>query len=168
MFKIKFKTLRFFLIAYLTLICQATFVHVFSLGGVVPDFVLLLVIFFSLYNGRKNGMIFGLVSGLGVDILSGGIVGINCFVLGCVGLLTGLLKERVYTNHLLTRILVPLAAGIFSIAVYYLLAVRFYQVPSFSENIPVIAGTLLYTTLCNVFFADILERTVVLKQMTLS
>jgi len=163
MFKIKFHKARFVAVAYLTIIIQATFMHCIALGTVKPDLVLLLVIFFSLYNGSQAGLICGLIVGFCVDVLSSGIVGINCFILGGAGLLCGFLKERVYAGHLLTRILVGFAACLFSVISYNILALHFYRLPPFFENGAVIAGTIIYTTLFNIVFFKILEKTIVSK-----
>lgn len=166
MFKIKFRILRFFVISYLVLIIQSSLIGSIALGSLVPDLGLCLVVFFGLYNGRKQGMIYGIILGFCTDILSGGIVGINSFIMGCVGSFAGLLKERVYTEHLLTKILVVFIAGLFSTFVYYLLALNFYSLPDFFENWMMITGVIIYTTLCNVLLFNIFEKIIIIKQMT--
>ena len=167
MFRIRFKTLRFVLLAYITIIIQASVLDYFSFRMMKPDLVLLLVIFFSLYNGVRRGIYCGIFLGLFVDALSAGILGINAFVLGLVGGVCGLLKERVYTTHLLTRVLVSFIAGIGSIIVYYILAVNFYQLPAVMENFGHFLGVIIYTTLINIIFVELIEKTVIVRQMTL-
>jgi len=168
MYKIKFRTIRFIIISYFVLIFQATLISDISIGFSRPELVLLLVIFYSLYNGAKNGMICGLILGFCLDTLSGGIVGINSFILGCVGLSCGFLKERVYTSHILTRILTSALGCFFSIACYYFLASHFYLLPDFFENLGFILRVVIYTTLFNLVFSRFLERSVVVRTTSLS
>lgn len=167
MFKIKFKTIRFVLISYFIIIFQATLINSISIATIKPEIVLLLVIFFALYNGPRSGMFCGMILGLCLDVLSGGIVGINSFILGCTGFFCGLLKERVYTAHLLTRTLIPVLGCIFSLALYYIIAGNFYHLPLLSDNYGIILGTIAYTTIFNLFFSNVLERLVVVRTTSL-
>ncbi len=167
MFKIKFKTIRFVLISYFMLIFQATLINSISIASVKPEIILLLVVFFALYNGSKAGMFCGMILGLCVDVLSGGIVGINSFVLGCLGFLCGFLKERVYTMHLLTRMLIPMVSCIFSLFLYYIIAVHFYRLPLLTDNFGILLGTIAYTIVFNIFFSSFLERFVVVRTASL-
>ncbi|MBU1086998.1 MAG: rod shape-determining protein MreD [Candidatus Omnitrophica bacterium] len=167
MYRIRFKSVRFGLISFFVLLFQSTLAYSFSLGTIKPDFVLLLVIFFALYKGQKQGMFYGMVVGIFVDALSGGVVGINSFGLGCVGLLCGLLKERVYINHFLTKFLVGLAACLVYSIVYYVLGEQFFRLPGFFANIDIVIGTMVYTSFCNIFFVDVLDRFVIDRSTSL-
>ncbi|MFH2138846.1 MAG: rod shape-determining protein MreD [Candidatus Omnitrophota bacterium] len=167
MYKIRFKTVRFVIIALLSLVFQTTLINIISLGVIKPDLILLLVIFFGLYNGIYRGVFCGIILGFCVDSLSGGILGINSIILGAVGMMTGLLEDRVYRTHFLTKILVPFSGSIFSVTAYYILAGNFYGLPAFSEHIGVIAGSVLYTTFLSLVFFNFLEKQTVLKQYTL-
>ena len=167
MFKIKFKTGRFIIIAYLTLIFQASLINFISLGPCRPDCILLLVIFFGLYNGIKQGMLFGIIAGLFVDSLSSGILGINSLIYGGTGFIAGILQERVYTSHFLTKILVSFCGGVLATLVYYLIATHFYSLPSLLENLGMISGVIIYTTALNSVFFTMLEKLVTEKSFTL-
>ncbi|MFH1094142.1 MAG: rod shape-determining protein MreD [Candidatus Omnitrophota bacterium] len=167
MFKIKFKTIRFIFIAYFMLIFQSTLINSISIAAIKPEIILLLVIFFALYNGARAGMFCGMILGLCLDALSGGIVGINSFILGCCGFFCGLLKERVYTAHVLTRILIPLISSIFSLVCYYLIAGYFYHLPLFTDNYGIIFGTIVYTTVFNMFFSIVLDRLIIVRTTSL-
>jgi len=166
-YKIKFKTGKFIIIACLTFLFQATLINSMALGPCKPDFVLMIVIFFGLYNGVKPGMACGVISGLAVDVLSSGIFGINAFVYGLIGFCAGVLQERVYTSHFLTKIIVSLCGGVIATLVYYVLAIHFYRLPSFLEQGGIMAGNILYTTVLNSFFFTMLEKLVTVKSFTL-
>lgn len=163
MFKIRFRTVRFASIAYIILIFQASLINLIAFKNCKPDFVLLLVIFFGLYNGPRRGAWCGLYLGLCLDVLSGAGFGINGISLGLIGFGCGLLQERVYTTHFLTHILVPVAAGILRVCVYYALTANFCRVPDISENLIFIIGHIAYTAAINIIFFRILDRLVVLR-----
>jgi len=127
----------------------------------------LLVIFFALYNGPSAGMFCGMVLGICVDVLSGGILGINSFIFGSAGFLCGILKERVYTVHLLTRILIPMISCIFYLGLYYIIAGTFYHLPFLADNFYIILGTIVYTTIFNIFFSLLLEKWVIVRTTSL-
>ncbi len=167
MFKIKFKTVRFVLISYFMLLFQATLINSISIARVKPEVILLLVVFFALYNGSRAGMFCGMILGLCLDVLSGGIVGINSLILGCAGFFCGLLKERVYTAHLLTRMLIPMITCIFSLVFYYIIAGYFYRLPLLTDNFGIVLGTIVYTTVFNMFFSSFLERLVIVRTTSL-
>ena len=169
MYKIRFKKLKFFFISFFVIIFQASLFNILSVAGSIkPDFILLTLIFFSLYNGPQTGMACGMAFGILMDSLSGGVLGVNCLSLGAIGFLTGLLKERVYTGHLLTKMLVPFFAGIMADLFYYFIASNFYRVPFFGHNMFFMFGSLLYTVVCNVFYFDFLEKNVIVKVTTLT
>jgi rod shape-determining protein MreD len=165
--RIRFNSIRFGLISFFVLIFQSTLFQGLAVGAVKPDFVILLVVFFSLYKGARPGMFYGMGLGIFVDALSGGIIGVNSFVFGCVGFLCGLLEERVYINHFLTKFLVGFSACSVYIVAYYVLALQFFQLPGFFANPDIILGTIVYTSICNIFFADILDRFVIIRSTAL-
>ncbi len=59
--------------------------HVFALGTVYPDFMLLLTIIFSISRGSFKGELFGFGMGLLLDLMSGALFGLNAFVFTLVG-----------------------------------------------------------------------------------
>jgi hypothetical protein len=112
-------------------------------------------------------MVFGIAAGLLVDALSSGVLGINSLIYGGIGFLSGVLQERVYTSHFLTKIIVPFCGGIIAMLGYYLLAIHFYRLPAFPDNGAVIAGSILYTTGLNCVVFTMLEKLVTVKSFTL-
>ncbi|MBU2064086.1 MAG: rod shape-determining protein MreD [Candidatus Omnitrophica bacterium] len=168
MFKIRFRTVRFVFIAYIVLIFQASLVNLISFKNCKPDLVLLSVIFFGLYNGPRRGAWCGLGLGLCLDVLSSAGFGVNGVILGFIGYFSGLLQERVYATHFLTHILVPFAAGILQVFLYYVLAANFYRVLAISESLIFIAGYVAYTAAINIIFFKILDRLVILRTTKLT
>ena len=167
MFKIKFRSVRFFFISFFVVVLQSTIVNSISVYLVKPDMVLLLVIFFALYNGSRAACSYGICIGLCVDALSGGVMGINGVCLGTVGCICGMLKERVYINHFLTKFLVAFGAGILNTLIYYFLAMQFFRLPEIFSNLPFIIGAVVYSSICNILFVTITDRAVIERSTSL-
>ena len=168
MFKIRFNPVAFWPLAGLSVLLQASVVHSVSIGGVVPDLVLLCVIFYALYQGAGRGLAAGMALGCLTDLLSAGIMGMNTLILGCIGAGTGLLRERVYTTHPLTRLLVAAVAGLLHNLLYYILAGNFHRLPQWHDSAGLMWGSVLYTSVANLAIAAFLERFTVKKVFTLT
>jgi len=72
--------LRFILLALLPLLAiflQSTLFASYSIKGVVPDMVLVFVIFYALLNGAEKGARYGLICGLLEDLYTGRFIGMN-------------------------------------------------------------------------------------------
>ena len=164
MFKFKFKRLKFFSLAYLTLLIQSALLPLVFNSNSKPDLILILVIFYALYHGPKQGMIIGMGFGLCVDILSGGALGLNVFILGFIGYFTGFLTERVYRDHFLTMIVVPFCASLVCLILLPLVTGNFYQTPSFRDQLAYV----LYTSGISYFFLTFLKNQIISKTYILS
>jgi rod shape-determining protein MreD len=57
------------------LILQSTIVPLISIVGVIPDLILILLVYFTLRLGQINGTILGFVYGLLLDMITGNIFG---------------------------------------------------------------------------------------------
>ncbi len=100
-----------------SLILQTTILPFLSLGGVMPDLLLVLVIFTALFYGSLAGGVGGFVVGLAQDLLRGhylGLGGLSCLV---AGYLMGYLKQRVNTDNILVTFSLVLAGSFIAGAV---------------------------------------------------
>lgn len=70
-------------------VIQFTVIPFFSFDYIVPDLVLILVVYFALQNGQIYGSVFGFVIGLLMDLVSGGIIGSWMFSKTLAGFLAG-------------------------------------------------------------------------------
>jgi rod shape-determining protein MreD len=82
--------------------------------GVKPDLVLLMVISWSLLRGAQEGVIWALVGGMGLDLLSGAPFGTSTVPLVIISLLAGLGELSVFR----TRIALPLIATLIATLAY--------------------------------------------------
>lgn len=71
------------------LIIQLTVIPVFAFQNIVPDLVLILLIYFTLLNGQLFGTVSGFLFGLIMDLASGGLIGAGMFSKTAAGFITG-------------------------------------------------------------------------------
>lgn len=97
-----------------TLLIQLTLINLFTIQGLKPDLILLVVIVFSLLKGAEEGAISGFASGLLQDIFSSGLLGINALAKTVMGFVCGVLKERIFAEHIL--FIIPVITFLVSIS----------------------------------------------------
>lgn len=88
-------------IIVVTLVIQLTLINSVTILGIKPDLILIVVVVFSLLKGAKEGTISGFTSGLLQDIFSVGILGINALAKTVIGFICGIIKEKIFHEHIL-------------------------------------------------------------------
>ena len=79
----------------LSIVLQVVFGPWLTVGGIKPDFVLILVLFVAILNGRVVGQLFGFGMGLLVDIIGmGSFLGLSALSKTVAGFLAGYFKSR--------------------------------------------------------------------------
>ena len=119
------------------------------------DFPLIIVVYAALQRNSIRAILFGTISGLAVDALSGGLLGANGFSKTLVAYLVSEMARRVYMDNLLLRIPVIAGACVLDDLIYYGLHRLFGQPPvgdvlvtaAYSLIGTTIAGTLVYLLL---------------------
>jgi rod shape-determining protein MreD len=95
-----------FAILFLLALLQSTVMPHITLMGVHPDLMLMAVTAWSLLRGSEEGMLWALVGGIVLDLLSGAPFGIWTLALLVVGFAAGLGQRNVFRFDLLIPILV--------------------------------------------------------------
>lgn len=109
-------------------IVQTALVPYLSIWGVFADLPLLLVVSWSLLQGKRDGLVWGFIAGLGIDILSGAPFGAATLSLALVGFVAGLGEATVFRTHVALPLLAVFAATIlYNLA--FLLIVRILGQP---------------------------------------
>jgi rod shape-determining protein MreD len=103
-----------------SLILQTTILPLLRLGGVIPDLLLVLVIFTALYYGSLAGGAVGLAAGLAQDLLGGHYLGLGALSGFVAGFLMGRLERRVNMDNILVTFSLVLAGSFIAGAVYSL------------------------------------------------
>ena len=87
-------------------VLETTIGPAFGIFGVGPDIVLVMVVSWGLLRGSEEGMLWGLLGGLCLDLLSGSAMGMHTLILIVVGYLAGLAPR----SPLRSGLLLPVAA----------------------------------------------------------
>jgi rod shape-determining protein MreD len=102
---------------------QSTVMPHLTLWGVKPDLMLLVVISWSLLRGAREGIVWGFIGGLCLDLLSGAPFGLSALALLIVSFFSGLGEATVFRTY----IMLPLATVFVASLIYdliFLLALR--------------------------------------------
>jgi rod shape-determining protein MreD len=83
------------------------------------DFPLIVVVYAALQRNSIRALLFGTISGLAVDALSGGLLGSNAFSKTLIAYIVSEIARRVYMDNLLLRIPVIAGACLADDLVYY-------------------------------------------------
>jgi rod shape-determining protein MreD len=138
-----------------TVVFQATAMPHLTILGVKPDLVLLMVISWSLLRGAKEGLIWALVGGIGLDLLSGASFGTSIVPLVILGLMASLGELSVFR----TRMALPLVAILIASLVYNL----FFLLLLYTEGRSIawadsLTKVVLPSTLFNVLLSPLVYR----------
>lgn len=129
------------------------------------NFPLIIVVYAALQRNSIRAILFGTISGILVDALSGGLLGSSGFTLTVIAFIISEIARRVYLDNLLLRIPVIAGACLLHSGVYYGLHRLFGQAPAGDPIITgayaligtTIAGTVVYL-LMDTMSADKVRR----------
>ena len=86
-----------------SVILQISLVARITIFGSKPDLPMAVVVSVALCRGPLHGELVGFASGLLVDILSGGPLGIQAFSKVLIGYFTGFVRSRFYYDNFITQ-----------------------------------------------------------------
>jgi rod shape-determining protein MreD len=96
----------------LVAIVQTALVPYLSIWGIFTDLPLLFVVSWGLLQGRRQGLLWGFLAGMSIDILSGAPFGAATLSLALVGFLAGLGQATVFRYQALLPLLAVFLATI--------------------------------------------------------
>lgn len=119
------------------------------------NFPLIIVVYAALQRNSIRAILFGSISGILIDSLSGGLLGANGFSQTIIAFIVSEIARRVYMDNLILRIPVIAGACLLNTAIYLGMHRLFGQVPSGDILVTVvytligttIAGTIIYLLL---------------------
>ena len=98
------------------LIIQTTIVPLIAINGVVPDLIIILVVFYTLKMGQMHGTVLGFIYGLLFDLITGGLLGSSMLSKTITGFITGYFynenKKDIYLKSFIFPLIVLLASTI--------------------------------------------------------
>lgn len=95
-------------IVVLAFLLQSVVSAYLTISGIAPDFLLVVVVTLGLLFGWQVGIGAGVLGGLLVDLTAGRYIGLHVLSLGLVGVVAGLIEERLFKDN----ILLPPVAGL--------------------------------------------------------
>jgi rod shape-determining protein MreD len=88
---------------------QSTVVARFKIWGVFPDLPLLVVVGWALLRGRREGLLWGFIAGVSVDLFSGAPFGAATLPMMAVAFLAGLGEAHIFRNPVFPVVVVVVA-----------------------------------------------------------
>lgn len=123
--------MRFILLALLPLLAiflQSTLFASYSIKGVVPDMVLVFVIFYALLNGAEKGARYGLICGLLEDLYTGRFIGMNALSKAATAYIIGKLQGRVFEENVAVGIIGVILGSLLNACLLFILAFAYFAV----------------------------------------
>ena len=114
--------LTFFIIYFL----QTNIFTWFTIGGIMPNLFIILVLFIGLFVGKKLGFVLGIVFGLIIDFLLGQAVGVSAFLLGIIGLIAEYLDKSFSKDSRIMLMMIVIAGTVFFEVGYYVFKIIKY------------------------------------------
>lgn len=143
------KTLIWFFVMLISVSFQSTVIPVLSIGGIRPDFVLVVVISAALTGGRETGVLCGAFGGILQDLLSAGPFGLNTLSKMLLGLVFGFYERKVNQGNLLLPMVAVIAGTLGSTAV----AAVFLVAYGFAGAVPALLLQMIPTTAYHILLA---------------
>ena len=143
-------TVFIFLILYFL---QVNFFNWFTIGGISPNLFVILILFLSLFAGKRLGVPMGIFIGIVLDFFMNKKIGISGIMLGAVGIIGGILDKNFSKDSRMTIILMTIGVtAIYEIGMYILN----YAIVSINVEIIPFVKILLVEILYNVIITIIL------------
>lgn len=106
-------SLLFLLVGFLVVLLQTTFLHLFPLGPIVPDLILVLCVYWGLNHPTVGAVLGSFLLGYSVDVFSSPVLGLNAFAMSLVFLAVYLSSRCIWIhNPLLSAAVVFFASWI--------------------------------------------------------
>lgn len=91
------KVFMFTILAVISFLIQGSVV--FPYKPFLPDLTLIVLVVSAIFNGPSSGALYGLLLGIGQDIVFGRPVGISSFTFFAIGYVAGILERKVFKDN---------------------------------------------------------------------
>lgn len=113
---------------------------------VVPDLLLIFVLYISVHRGSFEGETTGFISGLCLDFLSSSPLGLNALVRTIIGFTTGCFYLTIKTSGFIIPIILGILGTVYKAVIYLVLSFFF---PNTVYNYELLSSTLLIECVIN-------------------
>lgn len=137
------------LLLFALALVQSTVMPHLLLFDVHPDLVLMVVLSWSLLRGAEEGMLWALIGGVALDLLSGARFGVQTLPLLIVGFVSGLGERAIFRSEILMPIIaIPLATLVQQLMTMALLHITGWPVSWGTSIQQITLPSMLANTLC--------------------
>ena len=145
--------LLYIFFAYLVLTLQAIFFK-----GIKPDFVLVLVCFYSLKYGQARGITYGALAGLLMDTASGFIIGPNIISKSLSCFLISTLRENIFQWNITVNTIVITILSVMDIFVVYICFETFSKMSFHNRPWGISIMGVIYTIIASLIWYKVFNR----------
>lgn len=141
--------LKYIFISLIIILLQSTVVLYFSISNIVPDLLLIWIIFIAIKWGQIPGTIYGFGIGLIFDLVSGGFIGLSSLSKAISGFITGYFYNENRIEIVLGSyrfLMIVLLISIIHNLIYFLIFIQGSEISPFYALIRIGSTTALYTT----------------------
>lgn len=122
---------------------------------VIPDFLLICVLYFSAYNGKVFGVLTGFSSGLVLDFLTASPFGFHCLLRTVIGYFAGMFNRSINLSGVFVPVAFALIATVAKKFMIFLISVTFSSV---SAGSPILSMDFLFELVANGIFTPIVFK----------
>ncbi|MEQ8235340.1 MAG: rod shape-determining protein MreD [Syntrophomonadaceae bacterium] len=139
------------LLSFLALFLQTTFFRAFTIGGIIPDLILILVVCHALFNGVYQGTIYGMLCGLLEDLYIGRFIGMNAVSKGITAYVAGRLQGNVFKENVMVGIIGVIGGTLLNFILLFILSALTFEKFNLDYSILIkLSYQLLYNTILTV------------------
>lgn len=153
------RVLYYVFLLYIALAAQAVF-----FTGIKPDFVLIIVCFYSLKYGRTKGVFYGAFAGLLIDTANGFIVGPHLLSKSLAGFFLKTIRENLFQWNVYINTVVTVLFSFLNILVVFLCLDFFSKVSLANRTIGTSALEILYTVVFSLVLYPLFRPEVEVKE----
>jgi len=132
---------------------QCTVFQKISLGGTVPNILIIITSSFGFMRGKKAGLLIGFISGMLIDVFYGDILGFYALIYMGIGYINGFFKRLFYPEDIILPLILISGSELFycfsAYVFLFLLRSRFHFSFYF---VKIILPEIVYTVLVTLIF----------------
>ena len=128
------------ILAVFNVILESTLFQYTRIGGVKPDFSIMIIVSYAIIRGSSYGAFIGLGIGLMIDIMYGRVIGINALSYMVTGYIIGQAHENVFKDSFIPPF-------IFNLIAIIILQHSFILFSYFSNDFPSTGASYIYMLL---------------------
>ena len=147
--------LLFFIIYFL----QLNFFSWFNIGGIMPNLIVVLVLFIGLFIGNKSGVILGIIFGVILDFNLSKSIGVTSILLAFIGLLGEYLDKNFSKDSRVTIIVMSAVSTIlYEVIIYAISIIQYGVLPEILTFTLTVLVEILFNTMLIIIIYPLMKR----------